>query len=67
MEVGTHLMEEDKTKHDEGMTVTTCVAAKICELPVISGVVVATENALKIASTKLITAYRRSLPRFYCP
>jgi hypothetical protein len=44
-------MEEDKTKHDGGMTVTTCVAAKICELPVISGVIVATDNALKVAST----------------
>jgi hypothetical protein len=44
-------MEGDKTKQDGGMTITTCVEAKICGLPVISAVIVATYSALKIAST----------------
>jgi hypothetical protein len=50
-EVGTHLVEGDKTKQDGGMTVTTCVEAKICGLPVISAVIVSTDSALKVAST----------------
>jgi hypothetical protein len=44
-------MEGDKTKQDRGMTVTTCVEAKICGLPVISAVIVSTDSALNVAST----------------